>query len=380
MNKLEESKMFEKIRIRGYRSLKEIELNDFRQFNLIIGKNNSGKTNLIEALYQAINPGNAALLGKIHLWKGLDVIDPEIWKTIFYKLDLSNRIEIISKIDNPSRERFLKISPLLSSDLTTKEDFSQNQRKNHDIIKDSTSMVPDLIKGLSLQLYYIEDNKKSENYYSTIFTQDIEFDIVKDRGKTITVSPFSINNSDKYKCLSRGKIINSETIYSDLWKRFKKIAIKKKKEDIITILREFDSNLIDLELIGNIIYVDLGYNEKIPIQIMGYGFLKTLALLTDIRNEEGFIILIDEIENGLHHKNLKTMWKAIFKAALLMNNQIIATTHSFECIRAFIESYPKSDDNLRVFRIEREKDDNYKVNKFNKEQVELYLDSKWEIR
>lgn len=380
MNKLEESKMFENVRIRGYRSLKDIELNDLRQFNLIIGKNNSGKTNLIEALYQAINPGNAALLGKIHLWKGLDVIDPEIWKTIFYKLDLSNRIEIISKIDNPSRERFLTISPLLSSDLTNKEDFSQNQRKSHDIIKDSTSMEPDLIKGLSLQLYYIEDNKKSENFYSTIFTQNIEFDIVRDRGKTITVSPFSVNNSDKYKCLSRGKIINSETIYSDLWKRFKKIAIKKKKEDIITILREFDSNLIDLELIGNIIYVDLGYNEKMPIQIMGYGFLKTLALLTDIRNEEGFIILIDEIENGLHHKNLKTMWTAIFKAALLMNNQIIATTHSFECIRAFIESYPRSDDNLRVFRIEREKDDNYKVNKFNKEQVELYLDNKWEIR
>ncbi len=372
--------MFENIRIRGYRSLREIELNDLRQFNLIIGKNNSGKTNLIEALYQAINPGNAALLGKINLWKGLDVIDPEIWKTIFYKLDLSNQIEIISKIDNPSRERFLKILPLISSDIIIKEDFSQNQRKNHAIIKDSTSMEPDLIRGLSLQLYYIENNKKSENFYSTIFTQDIEVDPMKDRGKMVRISPFTINNSGKYKCLSRGKIINSETIYSDLWKRFKKIAIKKEKEDIISILREFDPNLIDLELIGNIIYVDLGYSEMIPIQIMGYGFLKTLALLTDIWREEGYIILIDEIENGLHHKNLSTMWKAIFKAALLMNNQIIATTHSFECIRAFIESYPKNDDTLRVFRIEREKDDNYKVNKFNKEQVETYLDNKWEIR
>ncbi len=191
--------MFERIRISGYRSLKEIELNDFRQFNLIIGKNNSGKTNLIEALYQAINPGNAALLGTIHLWRGLDVIDPDIWKTIFYKLDLSNRIEIISKIDNPSRERILKILPLFNSDIIAKENFSQNQKKNHDIIKDSTSMEPDLIKGLSLQLYYIENNNKSENFSSTIFTQDIEIDPVRDRVKMVTVSPFTINNSDKYK-------------------------------------------------------------------------------------------------------------------------------------------------------------------------------------
>ena len=113
---------------------------------------------------------------------------------------------------------------------------------------------------------------------------------------------------------------------------------------------------------------------------MGFGFLKTLALLTDIRNAENYILVIDEIENGLHYSNLKTMWKAVFKAALLMNNQIIATTHSFECINAFIESYPHNDDNLRVFRIERNQNDDYKVTKYNKKDVGTYIDSKWEIR
>jgi len=369
--------MFEEVSVKGYRSLKEIKLDDFRQFNLIIGKNNSGKTNLIEAMYQSINPGNASLLGKTNMWRRLNVIDPEIWRTVFYKLKLSNKIEIISKIDSPPRERILQIFPLFNSEVI-KEGFSQNPNKNHDIIEDSTSIEPDFINGLFLELHYKENDKISDIFTSTIFTQDIEFDPVRDQGKVI--NPFTLNNNEKYKCQSRGKIITGETIYSALWKRFKKIAVKKKKDEIINILKEFDSNLVDLELIGDNIYADLGYSEKIPIQIMGYGFLKMLALLTDIRNEKGYIILIDEIENGLHYRNLKTMWKAVFKAAMLMNNQIIATTHSFECIRAFIDTYPKNDDNLRVFRIERDEDDNYKVTKFNKEQVKTYLDNKWEIR
>lgn len=370
--------MFERISIKGYRSIKKLEINDLKQFNLIIGKNNSGKTNLIEALYQAINPGNSSLLGKINLWRGLDVMDSEIWKTIFYKLDLSKEIEIKSKIDNPSRERVLTILPLLNSDGTDRELILQNHKEKDVIIKDSTSVEPETINGILLKLYYIENDKKSKTFNSRIITEKIQIDPVRDRGKMF--SPFIIKNDKDYKCRSGGKIVNTETLLLDFSKRFKKIAIKKKKKELIEILKEFDPNLKDLELIGDTIYADLNYDENIPIGVMGFGFLKTLALLTDIRNEKNFILLIDEIENGLHYTNLKTMWKAVFKAASLMNNQIIATTHSFECIKAFVESFPYNEDNLRVFRIERNQNDDYKVTKYNRKDLEVYIDSKWEIR
>lgn len=370
--------MLESISIKRFKSLKEIKIDDFKQFNLIVGKNNSGKTNLIESLYQSINPGNASLLGKVNLWKGLDVIDPEIWKTVFYKLDLTNNVEIKSKIDINSRETILEIKPLFDSEIIDIENRSQNHKEVSVITKDSTSMDPDSIRGLSLHLYYKENNKKSKDFISTIFSKKLNIDPLKDLGKIF--SPYTINNDKNYDNVSNGKIINSETILLDLWKRFKRIAIKKKKQPIIEILKQFDANLIDLELIGQTIYADLGYNEEVPISVMGYGFLKTLAFLVDLSNDENFIFAIDEIENGLHYSNLKIMWNALFTTAKLHNNQIIATTHSIECIKAFVNSYLSDDDNLRVFRVERKSNDDYKVTKYNKEDVDTYIENDWEIR
>jgi AAA15 family ATPase/GTPase len=45
-------------------------------------------------------------------------------------------------------------------------------------------------------------------------------------------------------------------------------------------------------------------------------------------------LLIDEIENGLHHSVLTTIWEGLFNASAEIGVQIFATTHSLECIRA----------------------------------------------
>ena len=80
-----------------------------------------------------------------------------------------------------------------------------------------------------------------------------------------------------------------------------------------------------------IINGDIGLNELIPIPIMGEGMVRLLSILLAIYDSPNGIILIDEIENGLHHTIMSKIWEAIAIAARQTNTQIFASTHSWEC-------------------------------------------------
>jgi len=67
-------------------------------------------------------------------------------------------------------------------------------------------------------------------------------------------------------------------------------------------------------------------------------------------------LLIDEIENGLHHSVMQTVWKGLAVAAREGGVQIFATTHSWECILAASAAIPDGDD-FQVIRLDRIGDD-----------------------
>lgn len=48
----------------------------------------------------------------------------------------------------------------------------------------------------------------------------------------------------------------------------------------------------------------------------------------------GGLVLVDEIENGLHHSVLPDVWRVVGKTAEAFDVQVFATTHSFECVEA----------------------------------------------
>jgi AAA15 family ATPase/GTPase len=71
---------------------------------------------------------------------------------------------------------------------------------------------------------------------------------------------------------------------------------------------------------------------------MGQGFNRLLDIYSEIIAAEAKVLLIDEIENGLHHATLSTVWRGLLLAAREVEVQIFATTHSLECIRAAHEA------------------------------------------
>ena len=103
---------------------------------------------------------------------------------------------------------------------------------------------------------------------------------------------------------------------------------------------------------------------------MGDGMSRILSLALAIASVPGGIVLVDEIENGIHHSVMEEVWKAVGAFARSYDVQLFATTHSYECIGAAYRAFDEDkEDELRLFRIQRNRDGKYQTVKFNRERI-----------
>ena len=71
---------------------------------------------------------------------------------------------------------------------------------------------------------------------------------------------------------------------------------------------------------------------------MGDGMNRILAILLALVSAKDGVLLVDEIENGLHYSVQPDLWRLILHVAERANVQVFATTHSWDCIEAFQEA------------------------------------------
>ncbi|MCX6968160.1 MAG: AAA family ATPase [Verrucomicrobia bacterium] len=89
------------------------------------------------------------------------------------------------------------------------------------------------------------------------------------------------------------------------------------------------------------IMFDFGLSEMVPMSQVGQGLHRLLTIFSEILSGEAIICIIDEIENGIHHSMLEQVWTGIAAAAETLGIQVFATTHSQECIEAANEAFSK---------------------------------------
>lgn len=95
----------------------------------------------------------------------------------------------------------------------------------------------------------------------------------------------------------------------------------------------------------------------------------------------GGIILIDEIENGLHYCVIADVWKVLADAARRLNVQIFATTHSGEMIHAAHEAFKESTHyDFRYHRLDRHKDGANTATPYNEEPMETSFELDLEVQ
>jgi AAA15 family ATPase/GTPase len=75
--------------------------------------------------------------------------------------------------------------------------------------------------------------------------------------------------------------------------------------------------------------------QPVALRSLGDGVDRLLGIALSLAHASGGVLLIDEVENGIHFTAQERLWELIFRLAHQLDTQVFATTHSWDCIEAF---------------------------------------------
>jgi len=339
--------MLKSLHIQNFRGFRDLKIDSLKRVNLITGQNNTGKTGVLEALVLLLGDPDSnqrQLLPNLFRSIGGDYQE-NFWKWLFNKKNLEKNINILGGFDN--QENWLGI---LQSNVKTPIDV--------DSILPAVAELPDSLRHSS----------KVGNFDFYIYSTS--------RGRLISPKPaiFSTKPSEP-----RENAI-----------KYNRVVLKRCKRKVEEMLRQIEPRLVTIEAlqVGELgqqatplIFAEIsGLNEMIPVTQLGQGFNRLLDIYSEIVVADAKVLLIDEIENGLHYSVLPVIWKGLFLAAQEFDVQIFATTHSWECILAADQTARERENyELELIRLDRVKDD-IKATIIDKDALETAKNLGWEMR
>lgn len=365
--------MYRSFEVKNFKCFEGLKISGLRRINLITGTNNVGKTALLEALFVHCGAYNPGLALRINSLRGIDVMEIEIakwgvtpWDSIFRDYRTSKSVELIGENDNASR-RMVGLRILRDSKGLEEVPFQPHPGKDI-FVAGQTSITPATPSGtLVLELEY-EEERTSGRCLMIIDPKGVRFE------------PFPM--SPPFQTFFQGVWMTSNV--QEQAKFYGNLVAGREEEIILQSLRLIEPRIRRIETIviadKAILHGDIGLQKFIPLAFLGGGMARLTNLIIYIANARNGVVLVDEIENGLHYSVLPKVWRAIGDAAHRFNTQIFATTHSFECIKAahtgLLES--KSYD-FRLHRLERVKDTIEAVN-YDQENLEVAIEQGLEVR
>ena len=296
--------MIQGISIENFRVFHKTEINGFAQINLLGGKNNSGKTCLLEALYSALK-GNLDM--SINLRQQQLPLN-DATKNLFYNLDTN---QIISLNVNTENQNIYQI----------------HGKYNTSELKLAKKEIP-IKRGEKTSTISIKEVK---SFQTMEMREEIEIIDFWKRNKLSLI----LSKDEQYP------------IKLNLSAEFDRADIKGESDLILKAIQIIDPSVSEIKTYAT--FAETVFlrrkDEKAAFPISNYGdalqkimrYIVTIVNLENGQPEGDKFLLIDEIENGLHHTVQKEFWEMLFKLAVEFNIQIFATTHSREMIEAFAE-------------------------------------------
>jgi len=329
--------MLKSLSIQNFRQFRDLKIDPLNRINLIAGKNNSGKTAVLEALYllfaqkQNIQKFASAFRNE-HGWP--DDFD-SFWLWLPYQRNPKNKLTITA---------------------------DENE-----------------------QLYRVELNTGSSDeilqfdYYSTSGQRSEPQRLVVRRGGGVDFN--TLSNWPKFSIFPTRPSSPIEDA-----EHFNRIAAKRGgRQKLTELLHDVEPNLQELQYLKlgtqPLVYADVGMNDLIPITQLGQGFVRLLRIFSEALLAESKIILIDEIENGIGYRAQVDLWRGLAASTRQDDIQIFATTHSYECIQAAHEVFSTSEQyDFAHHRLERTDDGDVRVVTYDQATLGTSFDLNFEVR
>ncbi len=352
--------MFKNLKISGFRGISEMEIEGFGQINLLLGKNNAGKTTAMEALFLLCGATTPSLPMTVCHLRGQRVFGTHpdaVWRSLFWRMDPRKPISVSAQFDHEPFPRRLEISAtLVARELSDTEDIGV-----------ASSSDDQLIQGL--RLHYSDGNDHE-------FITKARYD--HDRS---TIDAVTTERGDYV----RGTFLSARS-YSTMERdasQFSHLLRIKQEQEIVDALAVIEPRIQRVEVLSEsgrpAVYVDLGLPSLIPLAACGEGFVRFFSIVVEVTSCRRGVLLVDEIDNGLHHSVMSKLWMLLGNLCANHQVQLVATTHNEELVSSAVEGLGEAADELAVFRLDR-RDDEHLAVRYDLEMLRSVNQEHMEIR
>jgi len=343
---------FEAVR---YRGIDGLSLPRLARANLITGVNGIGKTAVLEAMWLFTGRYNTSLLWNTNVQRGSGLILDPVAELADGMLELRG--------EENEQPCYIKASFQKLSNAETAIPIGNAQGG-------ITANGP-FIGKIDVELEGINSKQDTGGAHSTPLGI-----ILYDRFEESNSKPASIILGTRFQFETTDEYLK---IYSDMVRH-------NRKKDFISAINLILPYVQDVEILTteiNQAYVSAVTNDgkQLPLHDLGGGAVRLYQLFLDFFTARNGVVFADELENGLHHSVLEDVWTFSRQWLLQWNVQLVATTHSGECIGAAMAAFEDAPNDLAIHKLYRnEKTGKVEAATFTGETLEGARDLNLEIR
>lgn|GEM_PF-1188989 len=366
--------MLTDLHIQNFRGLRALGLNDTAAVNLIVGRNDSGKTTLLEAIRLLLtgDPSHLRRFSRSRVERRpLDI--EQGFRLAFYQCNPENDLIVrgivgLNTLTARARIAVVRGEEALQMQFESDEDSSES---GESLLQPGYEIIVDV---------------SAENDAHAVIRQSLSgtAEVTMSRSQHRNISPsFPAIPPLVWLGTNRSEAWMHARRYSDLFRRGGAPAL-------LEILRSIEPRLRSLLVLTNrsernlysgpVLEVDLGMEATLPLESMGDGFSSTIDIISAVGGARNGVCLIDEVENGLHYSLLPEVFRSVGAAAREFNSQVWATTHSYDCIAAARIAFEGAPELLRVHRLDRGTDGEVIVHTFDHAMLDRAYERGLEVR
>jgi hypothetical protein len=329
-----------RLKIENFRALRHFGMSGLGRVNLLVGTNNCGKTSVLEAIHILTEEGPEPLWASLgrrgEYADGVRALEGDVAHLVHGRV-LQPGVAFSIEGANATNRRNLVAALVASRD-----------EIHSDLIDEDLDSESQTLFELRWQRDGADSNVVS---FPLSRRKTIPFRV---RGRAGESEPTPVNfiTTDG---LSRDEVV-------DL---FSETALTSDEDTVLEALRTIEPTI---ERIASIVgrhgrsstetrggLAAMVGGQRIPIGSMGDGIWHLLGISLALVRARGGILLVDEIDTGLHYTGLEKMWRLVFETAKRLDTQVFATTHSRDCYEALAAVTQADRDEISLQRIEHGK-------------------------
>ena len=359
----------ENLKINYFRGIKDLEISNCNDINIIMGDNNSGKTSIIEAINVLKNDSIYNLLDILKYRNQRRSVQ---YFSYLFPID-GNSISVKAKLRDSNVD--VNISTQKTKIIFDKDVFLSDVSEN---VKDIFSSLIDIEKhnGKEEERVTGTINYNGEVSDYSFISYDVSMGKIsktkEDNLKVFTITPFDhfMNPSNNIP-----SVLKDDGYHKMLIEVLK--IFDESIEDILSIADEESSNYYPIT------YIKKKDMDPLPISIYGDGLKKVVLLAIAIVKATDGILLIDELETSLHNQYYDDVFTFLIRTARAFNVQLFVTTHNKEVIEYLLsigEKYKKNADFINTYTIRKKIDKSYAYMMTGKKAYESVMILNREVR